>query len=69
MPFSGPVDTPLLDQGFHLLQRQFMLLDLHKLPEANAGASAGHADQPLDDRSLKPCAKLIYLLTRITLMA
>src|SRR5437667_11356116 len=34
MPFSGPVDTPLLDQGFHLYTRQFMLLDLQKEHEA-----------------------------------
>src|SRR5207247_6413372 len=30
MPFSGPVDAPLLDHGFRLYTRQFMLLDLHK---------------------------------------
>ena len=30
MPFSGPVDEPLRDQGFHLYTRQFMLLDLVK---------------------------------------
>ena len=34
MPFSGPVDTPLLDQGFQLYTRQFMLLPLG---EANPG--------------------------------
>src|SRR6266404_6283183 len=39
MPFSGPVDTPLLGQGFHLYTRQFMLLDLHKSHSANAEAS------------------------------
>jgi hypothetical protein len=33
MPFSGPVDTPLLDQGFRLYTRQFMLLDLNKQSE------------------------------------
>ena len=25
MPFGGPVDSPLLEQGFHLYTRQFML--------------------------------------------
>src|SRR5439155_2390930 len=34
MPFSGPVDTPLIGQGFHLYTRQFMLLDLHKSHDA-----------------------------------
>jgi hypothetical protein len=31
MPFSGPVDAPLLDHGFRLYTRQFMLLDLHRI--------------------------------------
>src|ERR1700737_716318 len=61
MPFSGPVDTPLLDQGFHLYTRQFMLLDLQKLQEANAGASAGMRIDRWNDRYFEPCAKLIYL--------
>ena len=33
MPFSGPIDTPLRDQGFSLYTRQFMLLDLQKSGE------------------------------------
>src|SRR6202008_1821725 len=41
MPFSGPVDSPLLDQGFRLYVRQFMLLDLHKMLEGQAGSSNG----------------------------
>src|SRR5712692_10484745 len=61
MPFSGPVDTPLLDQGFHLYTRQFMLLDLHKLHEAKSGASAGMRLIRWNDRYFDPCAKLIYL--------
>ena len=61
MPFSGPVDTPLLDQGFHLYTRQFMLLDLHKLHEAKSGASAGMRLIRWNDRYFEPCAKLIYL--------
>src|SRR5258706_3287127 len=61
MPFSGPVDPPLLDQGFHLYTRQFMLLDLQKLREANAGASAGMRIDRWNDRYFEPCAKLIYL--------
>src|ERR1700675_4325094 len=41
MPFSAPVDSPLLDQGFCLYTRQFMLLDLQKLLETKPGASGG----------------------------
>src|SRR6266851_5528327 len=33
MPFGGPVDTPLREQGFKLYTRQFMLLDLQKNDE------------------------------------
>jgi ribosomal protein S18 acetylase RimI-like enzyme len=61
MPFSGPVDTPLLDQGFHLYTRQFMLLDLQKMVEAKAGASNGLRFNRWNDRYFDPCAKLIYL--------
>jgi ribosomal protein S18 acetylase RimI-like enzyme len=61
MPFSGPVDAPLLDQGFHLYTRQFMLLDLHKSHEANAEASGGMRLNRWNDRHFEPCAKLIYL--------
>jgi ribosomal protein S18 acetylase RimI-like enzyme len=61
MPFSGPVDSPLLDQGFHLYTRQFMLLDLQKVHEAKAGASAGMRLNRWNDRYFEPCAKLIYL--------
>jgi ribosomal protein S18 acetylase RimI-like enzyme len=61
MPFSGPVDTPLLDQGFHLYTRQFMLLDLQKTHEAKPGASAGMRVTRWNDRYFDPCAKLIYL--------
>ena len=61
MPFSGPVDAPLLDQGFRLYTRQFMLLDLHKMAESKAGASAGLRLSKWNDRYFEPCAKLIYL--------
>jgi ribosomal protein S18 acetylase RimI-like enzyme len=61
MPFSGPVDTPLIDQGFHLYTRQFMLLDLQKLQDAKSGASAGMRLNRWNDRYFEPCAKLIYL--------
>jgi ribosomal protein S18 acetylase RimI-like enzyme len=61
MPFSGPLDTPLLDQGFDLYTRQFMLLDLQKTFETKAGASGGMRLNRWNDRYFEPCAKLIYL--------
>jgi ribosomal protein S18 acetylase RimI-like enzyme len=61
MPFSGPVEVPLRDQGFRLYTRQFMLLDLDKLPESRPGASAGMRLDRWNDRYFDPCAKLIYL--------
>jgi ribosomal protein S18 acetylase RimI-like enzyme len=61
MPFSGPVDSPLLDQGFRLYVRQFMLLDLQKMVEPKPGASNGMRLTRWNDRYFEPCAKLIYL--------
>jgi ribosomal protein S18 acetylase RimI-like enzyme len=61
MPFSGPVEAPLSEQGFRLYSRQFMLQDLQKLPEGKAGASAGMRLDRWNDRYFEPCAKLIYL--------
>jgi ribosomal protein S18 acetylase RimI-like enzyme len=62
MPFGGPVDNPLRDQGFKLYTRQFMLLDLHKNnSEQRSGASAGMRLDRWNDRFFEPCAKLIYL--------
>ncbi|HMD07761.1 MAG TPA: GNAT family N-acetyltransferase [Candidatus Acidoferrum sp.] len=61
MPFSGPVEVPLSEQGFRLYSRQFMLQDLQKLPEAKAGASTGMRLDRWNDRYFEPCAKLIYL--------
>src|ERR1700694_2292260 len=61
MPFSGPVDPPLVDQGFRLYTRQFMLLYLQKLPEPKPGASGGMRLTRWNDRYFEPCAKLIYL--------
>jgi ribosomal protein S18 acetylase RimI-like enzyme len=62
MPFGGPVDNPLRDQGFKLYTRQFMLLDLQKNNiEPQTGASAGMRIDRWNDRFFEPCAKLIYL--------
>jgi ribosomal protein S18 acetylase RimI-like enzyme len=60
MPFSGPVDSPLRDQGFRLYTRQFMLLDLHTTP-SHPKVSAGLRLNRWNDRYFEACAKLIYL--------
>jgi ribosomal protein S18 acetylase RimI-like enzyme len=61
MPFGGPVDSPLREQGFHLYTRQFMLLDLHIALEPRSGISPGMRLDRWSDRFFEPCAKLIYL--------
>jgi ribosomal protein S18 acetylase RimI-like enzyme len=61
MPFGGPVDSPLREQGFQLYTRQFMLLDLKQTAPATPGASAGMRLDRWNDRFFEPCAKLIYL--------
>jgi ribosomal protein S18 acetylase RimI-like enzyme len=61
MPFGGPVDEPLREQGFRLYTRQFMLLDLTKAPEARPGAAAEMRLDRWNDRYFEPCARLIYL--------
>jgi ribosomal protein S18 acetylase RimI-like enzyme len=61
MPFGGPVETPLREQGFKLYTRQFMLLDLQKTPPFGASATPGMRLDRWNDRFFEPCAKLIYL--------
>jgi len=61
MPFGGPVDRPLTEQGFRLYTRQFMLLDLHKPTEFRISATTGLRFTRWHDRYFDPCAKLIYL--------
>jgi ribosomal protein S18 acetylase RimI-like enzyme len=61
MPFSGPVDSPLLEQGFQLYTRQFMLLDLQKTPESGVNPLGALRLARWNDRYFEPCAKLIYL--------
>jgi ribosomal protein S18 acetylase RimI-like enzyme len=61
MPFGGPVEGTLRDQGFVLYTRQFMLLDLrNKLPDA-PGLNSGLRMESWHDRYMESCAKLIYL--------
>jgi ribosomal protein S18 acetylase RimI-like enzyme len=61
MPFGGPVDAALRDQGFRLHMRQFMLLDLEKQQEAAPSTNSGLRLDRWHDRYFEPCAKLIYL--------
>src|SRR5450631_1160080 len=61
MPFSGPIDAPLKEQGFHLFTRQFMLLDLQKGPKTNSNSAGAMRMDRWNDRYFEPCAKLIYL--------
>ncbi len=61
MPFGGPVETALKDQGFRLYTRQFMLLDLHKTSESVPGTNSGLRLDRWHDRFFESCAKLIYL--------
>jgi ribosomal protein S18 acetylase RimI-like enzyme len=61
MPFGGPVDAALREQGFHLFTRQFMLLDLRAQIAAPAGPSTGMRLDRWNDRFFEPCATLIYL--------
>lgn len=61
MPFGGPVEAALKDQGFRLYTRQFMLLDLHKKNEHVPGINSGLRLDRWHDRFFESCAKLIYL--------
>jgi ribosomal protein S18 acetylase RimI-like enzyme len=61
MPFGGPVDTALKDQGFRLYTRQFMLLDLNKKVETPRATNSALRVDRWNDRYMEACAKLIYL--------
>lgn len=61
MPFGGPVDEALREQGFRLHTRKFMLLDLKRQNQPAAGIDAAMRLDRWHDRYFEPCAKLIYL--------
>jgi ribosomal protein S18 acetylase RimI-like enzyme len=61
MPFSGPVEPTLREQGFRLHTRQFMLLDLAHAPATPPAPPAGMRLSRWHDRYFEPCAKLIFL--------
>jgi len=61
MPFGGPVDAVLREQGFRLHTRKFMLLDLKKTAKESPSINSGLRVDRWNDRYFDPCAKLIYL--------
>ncbi|HXM97929.1 MAG TPA: GNAT family N-acetyltransferase [Candidatus Dormibacteraeota bacterium] len=61
MPFGGPVEEPLREQGFELHKRQFMRLELQDPHNGQTGASNGMRLDRWHDRYFESCAKLIYL--------
>jgi len=61
MPFGGPVDQALRDQGFQLHARKFMLLNLQGQDDRVAGGNSALRLDRWNDRFFDPCAKLIYL--------
>jgi ribosomal protein S18 acetylase RimI-like enzyme len=61
MPFGGPVDAALREQGFRLHTRKFMLLDLKKEQSPTPIINSGMRLERWHDRYFEPCAKLIYL--------
>jgi ribosomal protein S18 acetylase RimI-like enzyme len=61
MPFGGPVDDALREQGFRLHTRNFMLLKLNQQAERGPGINSGLRLDRWHDRYFEPCAKLIYL--------
>lgn len=61
MPFGGPVDEALRQQGFELHTRQFMRLELQQPQDSQPGTSNGMRLDRWSDRYFESCAKLIYL--------
>jgi ribosomal protein S18 acetylase RimI-like enzyme len=61
MPFGGPVDGALREQGFRLYTRQFMTLNLKKKVDVPPGTNSGLRLERWHERYFEPCAKLIYL--------
>jgi len=61
MPFSGPVEPTLREQGFRLYTRQFMLLSLAESTTPAPPVPAGMRLSRWNDRYFDPCAKLIFL--------
>ncbi len=61
MPFGCALDSVLVEQGFRLYTRQFMLLPLAEAPPASSTPSIGLRLERWADRFFEPCARLIHL--------
>jgi ribosomal protein S18 acetylase RimI-like enzyme len=61
MPFGGPVDQTLREQGFRLHTRQFMLFDLFSKRGHPVRVSPGLRMDRWNDHFFEPCARLIHL--------
>jgi ribosomal protein S18 acetylase RimI-like enzyme len=61
MPFGGPVDQTLREQGFRLHTRKFMLWKLAQQNQRPTSINSGLRMDRWNDRYFEPCAKLIYL--------
>lgn len=61
MPFGGPVERTLREQGFRLYTRQFMLFPIAPSGDAPAPLSKALRLERWEDRYFEPCARLIHL--------
>ena len=61
MPFGCALDQALIEQGFRLYTRQFMLLPLDQTQLGGTELSAGLRLERWHDRYFEPCARLIQL--------
>ena len=61
MPFGCALDQALVEQGFRLYTRQFMLLSLAEAVLSGTEVSQGLRLEPWHDRYFEPCARLIHL--------
>jgi ribosomal protein S18 acetylase RimI-like enzyme len=61
MPFGCALDRTLVEQGFRLYTRQFMLLPLAEAPPPGPALSIGFGLERWEDRYFDACARLIQL--------
>ncbi len=61
MPFGCALDQALVEHGFRLYTRQFMLLPLAEAAPSGAAVSPGLRLERWDDRYFELCARLIHL--------
>ncbi len=61
MPFGCALDRVLIEQGFWLYTRQFMLLPLAEAQTVGTPISVGLRLERWNERYFEPCARLIHL--------